>query len=173
MEPTGSTYLYALAAVAITFVGFSALLVIFRQARGDALTRYESYFVLSFIQPGLIVTGGALLPSVFALYGLPVAAVWRLSSIVVAVPIVVFVTTLPSRRRAATGRKTLPLYVGALGSLDLIIAVYLLVNAAGMAGSNGVGPYAASLTALLLTTVTAYVIALSVALGEAPGRTTD
>ena len=173
MEPTGSTYLYALAAVSITFVGFSALLVIFRQARGDALTRYESYFVLSFIQPGLIVTGGSLLPSVFALYGFPAPAVWRASSIIAAIPIVVFVTTLPSRRRAATGGKPIPLYVRVLASVDLVIALYLIANAAGIAAANGVGPYAASLTALLLTTVTAYVIALSVALGEAPGTTTD
>jgi hypothetical protein len=94
---TGSTYLYALAVVSITLVGFSALLVIFRQARGEMMTRYESYFLLSFIQPGFIVTGGSLLPSVLGLYGLPAPTVWRASSIIMAVPILLFVATLPGR----------------------------------------------------------------------------
>jgi hypothetical protein len=167
MEPSGSTYLYALAAVSITFVGFSALLVIFRQARGEAMTRYESYFVLSFIQPGFIVTGGSLVPSVFALYGLPAPTVWRVSSAVMAIPILLFVATLPARRRVATSAP-IPRYVQILSWLQLLIALYLILNAIGMPASAGIGPYAASLTALLFTTAIAYVIALSVAFGDSP-----
>ncbi len=71
MELPGSTYLYALATISITFVGFSALLLIFRQAMGHTMTRYESYFMLTFIQSGFIVTAGSLLPLLLALYGLP------------------------------------------------------------------------------------------------------
>lgn len=168
MEPAGSTFLYALAAVSITFVGFSALLVIFRQARGDVLTRYEEYFVLSFIQPGLIVTGGSLIPSVLALYGLPGATVWRASSIIAAIPIIIFVVMLPGRRRAATSGQPTPLYVSVLGLAQLLIAGYLLTSAAGLPAAAAIGPYAASLTALLFTTVTAYVIALGIALGDSP-----
>ena len=168
MEPSGSTYLYALAAVSITFIGFSALLVIFRQARGDALTRYEGYFVLSFIQPGLIVTGGSLLPSVLSLYGIAAQTVWRASSIVVAIPILIFVATLPGRRRAATSGAPIPRYVQVLALLQFAIAVYLIAVAAGVATATGIGPYAASLTALLFTTVAAYVIALGVALAQPP-----
>ncbi|HLW48020.1 MAG TPA: hypothetical protein VKW09_09675 [bacterium] len=168
MEPAGSTYLYALAAVSITFVGFSALLVIFRQARGDALTKYESYFVLSFILPGFIVTGGALLPSVFALYGLPVPTVWRLSSAVGAIPILFFVATLPGRRQAATSAP-MPRYVRVLSALQLLIALYLIANAIGEPAPAGIGPYAAAMTALLFTTAIAYVVALSAAFRETPG----
>lgn len=173
MEPSGSTYLYALAAVSITFIGFSALLVIFRQARGDAVTGYEGYFVLSFVQPGLIVTGGCLLPPVLGLYGTPAAAVWRACSVLVALPILGFVATLPGRRRAATAGAPMPRYVRIIASLQFLTALYLLANGAGLTGAgpggpSGVGPYAASLTALLFTTVTAYVIALGVALRESP-----
>jgi hypothetical protein len=124
MEPPGSAYLYALATVSITFVGFSALLLIFRQARGDVMTRYESYFMLSFIQPGFIVTAGSLLPSVLALYGLPTVTVWQVSSIIVAVPIAVFLATLPGRRRAAT-RSSMPRYVWILSFVQLLTALYL------------------------------------------------
>jgi hypothetical protein len=37
MEIPGSSYLYALATVSITFVGFSALPMIFRQTMGSAV----------------------------------------------------------------------------------------------------------------------------------------
>jgi hypothetical protein len=130
MEPAGSTYLYALAAVSVTFVGLAALLVIFRQARGEAMTRYESYFLLSFIQPGFIVTGGSLLPSVLALYGLPAPTVWRVSSVIMAIPILLFVATLPGRRRAATSAP-IPRYVQVLSLSQLLIALYLGSNANG------------------------------------------
>lgn len=165
MEPSGSTYLYALAAISVTFVGFSALLVLFRQARGEGMTRYESYFLLSFIQPGFIVTGGSLLPSVLALYGLPAPTVWRFSSIIIAIPILLFVATLPGRRRAATSAP-MPPYVLVLSLAQLLIAAYLASSAAGAPVPAGVGPYAAAMTALLFTTAIAYVIALSVAFAE-------
>lgn len=167
MEPPGSAYLYALASVSITFVGFSALLLIFRQARGEAMTRYESYFMLSFIQPGFIVTAGALLPSVLALYGLPVAAVWRASSMIIAIPIFLFVATLPGRRRAATS-SPMPRFVRILSFLQLLIALYLVMNAFGIATAPGVAPYASAITGLLFTTAIAYVMALGAALEEPP-----
>lgn len=167
MDPSGSAYLYALAAVSVTFVGFSALLLIFRQARGDVMTRYESYFMLSFIQPGFIVTAGSLVPSVLALYGLPALTVWRVSSTIMAIPIVLFVATLPGRRRAAT-HSPMPGYVRVLSFLQLLTALYLLMNAIGSPIAAGAAPYAAAMTGLLFTTAIAYVMALGIALGEPP-----
>jgi hypothetical protein len=167
MEPSGSAYLYALATVSITFVGFSALLLIFRQARGDVMTRYESYFMLSFIQPGFIVTAGSLLPSVLAFYGLPTVTVWRASSIIMAIPILLFVATLPGRRRAATS-SPMPRYIRFFSFLQLLIALYLVTNALGAPTTAGVAPYAAAITGLLFTTAIAYVVALSIALAQPP-----
>jgi hypothetical protein len=167
MEPSGSAYLYTLATVSITFVGFSALLLIFRQARGDVMTRYESYFMLSFMLPGFIVTAGSLVPSVLALYGLPAATVWRVSSVIMAIPIALFVATLPGRRRAAT-RSPMPGYIRILSFVQLLAAVYLLVNAIGTPLAAGAAPYAAAMTVLLFTTAIAYVTALGIALGEPP-----
>ena len=101
MELAGSAYLYTLATVAITFVGFSALLIFFRQTVGGSATKYDAYFMISFIQPGFIVTAGALLPPLLALFDLAPDAIWRMSSAVSAVPILLFVVTVPGRRRAA------------------------------------------------------------------------
>jgi hypothetical protein len=57
MEIPGSTYLYALATVSITFVGFSGLAMIFRPAMGGAVTKYDTFFTLSFVQTGLALHG--------------------------------------------------------------------------------------------------------------------
>ena len=67
MELPGSGYLYALATISVTFVGFSSLVLVFRQTVGEATTHYDSYFVLAFMQVGFIVAGGCLLPPLLAL----------------------------------------------------------------------------------------------------------
>jgi hypothetical protein len=39
MELPGANYLYALATISVTFVGFSALLLVFRQTIGGKMTK--------------------------------------------------------------------------------------------------------------------------------------
>lgn len=55
-----------------------------------------------------------------------------------------------------------------VGWWQLLIAIYLISNAIGVPAPAGIGPYAASMTALLFSTAIAYVIVLSVAFGESP-----
>jgi hypothetical protein len=169
MELPGSIYLYALATVSITFVGFSALLLIFRQAMGGAITTYESNFMLAFMQVGFIVTSGSLLPPMLALYGMSPTMVWRVSSIIMAIPVFVFVVTLPGRRHAATHQR-IPKFVAILLVLQSLFGVYLLLNAIGTPAAPGVAPYAAAMTGLLFTSGIAYLLALSVALGKSAKR---
>jgi len=165
MELPGSSYLYALATVSITFAAFSALVLIFRQAMGSGVTEYESYFMLTFIRAGFIVTAGSLLPPALALYGLSHTTVWRLSSVIMAIPVLVFVVTLPGRRRAAS-RHRIPLYVWMLLFLQLLIVCYLLLNAIGKPVAPGVAPYAAAMTGVLFTSGVAYLLALATVLRE-------
>src|SRR5260370_33713373 len=61
-----TTYLYALAGLSVSFVGFSTLVIVFRQSAGGRLSSYDSYFLLSFMQAGFLVTAGALFPPLFA-----------------------------------------------------------------------------------------------------------
>src|SRR5215470_14010468 len=63
MDLPSSSYLSLLAVVSTTYVGFAALLVGLRQAKGSHLTSYDAYFTLTFIQLGFIVTFSGLLPS--------------------------------------------------------------------------------------------------------------
>jgi len=169
MELPGSTYLYALATVSITFAAFSALVLIFRQAMGSGVTEYESYFMLTFIQSGFIVTAGSLLPPALALYGWSHITVWRLSSVIMAIPVLVFVVTLPGRRRAAS-RHRIPLYVWTLLFLQLLIVFYLVMNAIGTPVEPRAAPYAAAMTGVLFTSGIAYLLALGTVLWEPTKR---
>lgn len=169
MELTGSTYLYALATTSVTFVGFSALLIVFRQSMGGGLTRYDTYFTLSFIQAGFIVTAGALLPPLLALYGWTPAIVWRAAAGAIAVPIVGFAASVPRRRRAATGRPT-PGFVWTLLLLQLVAALALLVSASGSFPERAPAVYATAMTAMLFTSGVAYLIALGGALPHLASR---
>jgi len=166
MEIPGSTYLYALATVSITFVGFAALLLVFRQTAGGGVTRYDTHFTLSFIQVGFIVTAGALLPPLLAMYGWGDASTWRVSSILIAVPIVWFVATLPVRRRAATGAPV-PRFVWTLLGVQALGAVALVLCAAGVLG-QGAAVYASAITVILFSSGIAYLLALRVMLPQPP-----
>jgi hypothetical protein len=165
MDLPGANYLYALATISITFVGFSALLLVFRETIGGKLTGYDSYFTLSFMQAGFIVTGGGLLPQLLAFYDLSHTSVWRASSVIAAVPILLFVATTPIRRRRATS-EPIPAYVWLLLFLQFLAGVQLLSNALGWPLPPGPASFALALTVMLFTTAIAYLVALARALGR-------
>ncbi|HUJ74862.1 MAG TPA: hypothetical protein VL359_08390, partial [bacterium] len=101
MELPGSGYLLTLAALAVAFVGFASLVIIFlRPATGGPLTRYDVFFTLSFVQLGFVITLGSLLPPLLALGGLAEPAIWRWASACTLVPFALFCIAAPLRRRS-------------------------------------------------------------------------
>ena len=161
------TYLYALAALSVSFVGFSTLLIVFRQSVGGRLTSYDTYFVLSFMEAGFIVIAGALLPPLLAFSGLAPHVVWRVASLLTALPIFLFVATVPRRRRVAT-RGPMPTFIRVLLALQGLAGISLVVCALGGPIAPAVTPYAGALTVMLFTSGIAYLLALTVIL---PGLT--
>jgi hypothetical protein len=161
----GELFLYALATISITFVGFSALLIVFRQTMGGKLTPYDTYFTLSFIQIGFIVAAGSLLPTVAALYGIDHDAAWRVASGIVAPFLIWFVSSVPGRRRAATG-KPVPAFIKASLTVQWGCALALVACAAGLAKGHGAPLYATALMLILISSFVAYLLALTVILPE-------
>lgn len=168
MDLPGSAYLYTLAVVSITFVGFSALIIVFRQSVGGKPTPYETYFTLSFVKIGFIVSAGSLVPPLLALYGWSPDATWRVGSIVLALPVLWFVATIPAHRRAATGRP-IPAYVRTLLTIQALSAVALVLESLQVF-QPGPGVYASALTIVLITSGMAYLVALSIAFPEARAK---
>ena len=93
--PDANAVFGVLATVSTTFVGFSALIMSFRQTIGGGSTRLDSWITLIFVQLGFIVTAGALSAPLLLLAGLPAAAVWRLCSGAAGLGSGVFAATAP------------------------------------------------------------------------------
>ena len=163
MELPGSTYLYTLATLAVTFVGFSALVIILRQTLGGEMSRLDILITRIFIQLGFIVAAGSMLPPLLALFPWPPAFIWRVSSLAAAVSSFLFAVTYPSRRQAASGAPT-PFVIWIDVLIVLSFALLLICNGIGLGFTPGAGPFAAALTGILFLSGFAYLQALNILL---------
>jgi hypothetical protein len=87
MEIKGATLLYTLAGLMITFAGFSALLLFIRPAAGARLSLLDRYLAKTVMTHIFVLTAGALLPALFALYDIRETWIWRGSGVLFALPI--------------------------------------------------------------------------------------
>jgi hypothetical protein len=161
MELKGATFLYTLAGLMITFAGFSALLFGLRQAAGarvSVLDRYLAKTVMTYI---FVLTAGALLPVLFALYGMPEKWIWRGSGVLFALPMLSLQATYPLRRRKVVGK----------GPPPAIFAVFVVFGSAVTAAMLGyilvgvqytAAAYITGLTIDFFTVAYAFVTALDV-----------
>src|SRR5580658_58333 len=98
MELKGATLLYTLAGLMITFAGFSALLLTLRPAAGARLSLLDRYLAKTVMTHIFILTAGALLPSLFALYDAQEEWIWRGSAVLFALPMLFLQVTFARRR---------------------------------------------------------------------------
>jgi hypothetical protein len=160
MEMSAGSYLLTLATLAVTFVGFSALVIILRQTIGGEMSRLDVLTTRIFIQLGFIVAAGAMIPALLSLFQLPSTTLWRASSAAAAVPSFLFAVTYPWRRRKASGVGT-PIAIW-IDVLILLFAVGVLgCNASGLGFEPSAGPFAGALTAILFLSGWAYLQALN------------
>src|ERR1700690_1506516 len=104
MEVKGATLLYTLAGLMITFAGFSVLLLTLRPAAGARLSLLDRYLAKTVMTYIFVLTAGALLPALLALYGVQEKWIWRDSSVFFAIPMLSLQVTYPLRRRKVVGR---------------------------------------------------------------------
>jgi cation transport ATPase len=131
MDSPTTSYLYTVAIISMSFTGFAAVVMLLRQTLRSRLRVFDALFARVYMEFGLIATIGAMLPPLLMFWELPPAAVWRVSSSILGIPLLVFVLTYPARRRAATNEPT-PRYVQANLVILLVISLTLLLAAAGV-----------------------------------------
>jgi hypothetical protein len=163
MELPGTSYLYTIATLSITYAGFAALIVIFRQIIGGGVSNYDVFIIRAVLLRSFIVTCSALLPPALVLFDLSHPVIWRTSSIVAAVLQGLFVLTHRMRRRAVTDFPT-PTWALITHCLGALIAIVLLMNALGIFGAPSAGPFVICVTAFLLLSFYAYLSQLEVML---------
>lgn len=160
MEAPGTTYLYTLATLAMTFAGFCAIVIVLRQAIGEKLSGFHVVLTKLYLEAGLGAAAFCMLPPLLASCGLPSAVVWRASSSVIVVAIVSYGWTYPRRRQLKTSdalpvRRWLAIVIGSAA-----VILGLLSNVAGVPFEPGAGPIAVAATWTLGCGAVVFVLAL-------------
>ena len=144
MTSTESDYLLRLAALSLSFVGFSSVVVTLRGALGGELSERHLRLVRLYIEGGFLVTALALFPTLLNLLHVPEPITWPLSS-AAAASIFTFVLLIQfRRRRAIEGR--FPAWVILIYAVSILAVAGLWLNVVGIPFRPGVGPYAIDLT---------------------------
>lgn len=145
MTSAESDYLLRLAALSLSFVGFSAVVVTLRGALGGKLADRHLRLVRLYIEGGLLVTALALIPTLLNLVHAPDAVIWPLSS-AAAGSILTFVLLIQFRRRRAIEPGRFPAWVVLIYVLSIVAVAGLWFNVVGIPFTPSAGPYAVVLT---------------------------
>ena len=161
MEIKGAALLYTLSGLMITFAGFSALLFGVRQAAGARLSLLDRFIAKNVMSYIFVLTAGALLPALFALYGIQEKWIWPGCGVLFALPMLSLQVTYPRRRRKAMGSGPPPtifaVFVVLGSTVTLAMLGYVL---AGLQYSGAV--YITALTIDFFTVVFGFVNALDI-----------
>lgn len=139
-----SDYLFHLATLSLSFVGFSAVVVTLRGALGGELSERHLRLVRLYIEGGLIVTALALLPTLLNILHIPEATTWPLAS-ATAASILSYVLLIQFRRRRIVEPGRFPAWVVVTYAFSVLAVVGLWLNV-GILYRPNVGPYAIALT---------------------------
>jgi hypothetical protein len=161
MEVKNATLLYTLAGLMITFAGFSALLLGLRQAAGARVSLLDRYLARTVMTYIFVLTAGALMPALFALYDIQENWIWRASGVLFGLPMLSLQVTYPRRRRKVVGKGPPPaifaVFVVFGSAVTLAMLGYVLEGLQYIAAA-----YITALTIDFFTVAFAFVTALDV-----------
>ena len=169
MELPGSSYLYTIVTASITYAGFAALIVIFRQIIGGGVSNYDVFLIRTVLMRSFIVAISAMMPPLLGLFDLSHSAVWRMSSLIAALLMGSYVVTFRTRRRAVTDIPV-PTWALIAHALQAFIAIFLLMIALGIFVEPAAGPFAFGVTAFLLLSFFTYLAQLELLIRGHPDR---
>jgi hypothetical protein len=147
MVLVGSDYLLRLASLAMTLVGFSAIIVALRRASGGELNDYHRVVAAFYIESGLAITAFCVLPEALNLTGMAAATIWRVASVTAGLVNTALTISLDRRARSLKSMQVPSLNANSVIAV-IILAVFWL-NAIGFPFGPGVEPYAIAVTAFL------------------------
>jgi hypothetical protein len=161
VEIKGAVLLYTMAGLMVTFAGFSALLLGIRQAAGAHVSVLDRYLAKTVLTHVFVLTGGALLPPLLALFDVSEGWVWRVSALLFGLPLLFLLLTYPRRRRRAVGASPPPLVFAVFVVFgSAVLAAMLVYVGAGLKLSAAA--YISALIVNFFTLTFAFVTALDV-----------
>jgi hypothetical protein len=153
--------LYTLAGLMITFAGFSALLLTLRPAAGARLSILDRYLARTVMTHIFVLEAATLLPPILALYDVPEMQIWKVSSVLFALPMLSLQLSYPRRRHKMVGNRP-PLAIllvfvvfGAVVTLTML--GYVLAG-----GRYNSAAYVTAVTLDFFTTAFGFMVALDV-----------
>jgi hypothetical protein len=161
MELPGSGYFFALAALSMAFVGFTAIVVVLRQGTGKSLSKLHVLFTKLFVELGLMATAFAMLAPTLSICGIGEALVWRLSSALMLIALIPWLIAYPLRRLKAAPRQRLPLRWYIMTIVGGAVVVALVLNIGGTLFDPGPGPLAIATIFLLSYASVAFIATYS------------
>jgi hypothetical protein len=135
MALDATPYLYALAALSLSFASFSSIVVLLRQMTGGVPSAHHVLLFRLILESSLTTTAAALLPPLLSLFGLRPPLVWHIAgSVALAVMFAHFASYPYRRRRAAPDR---PMGLAAWGNVTLLSCgpALLVFDAVGIGGA--------------------------------------
>ena len=161
MEVEATTFLYTLAGLMITFAGFSALLLALRPAAGAKLSLLDRYLAKIVMTHIFVLTAGALLPALLALYDLQEKWIWRGSGVLFALPMLFLQVTYPCRRRKVVGNGPPPAVFAVFVVLGSVVTLAMLGYVLdGL--PHSAAAYITALTIDFFTVIFGFLVALDV-----------
>jgi len=162
MELSGSGYLYTIAALAMTFVGFTSIVLVLRHdMKASPITALHSH---GYMEHGFSAAAFAMLAPLLATFGLSVPVIWRSTSLIIAIVIIGHFWFTVHRFLRTAGR--LPLRFRINYGIQAIIIVALLANAVGSPFDPQLGPVAAAATFRLFIGVEIFMLTFEEFFGD-------
>ena len=156
----GEAYSFALATLAMTFAGFSAIVIVLRQTLGRPLSPFHLLVTRLYIESGFWAAAFSMLAPLLALCGVPAAAAWRIASAVIAFVLIAYGASYPMRRRRIT-REALPSRRWfAIACVSLAVIAALAGNVVGFPYRPNPGPIAVAATWTLACGAMVFLLAL-------------
>ena len=150
MDTTAFDYLLRLAALSIAFVGFATIVVTLRRGLGGELSPFHMLLVRIYIEIGLIVAIGSLLPSLLNLFALPSPLLWQIPSAIGGTIAPVLLIAYVGRRRRIDP-SPIPARVYFRYAISFLVVVALWLNVLGLGLPTSGAPYAVALTWFLFS----------------------
>lgn len=142
MELPGSTYLYTLATLAMTFAGFCAIVIVLRQTVGRDISGFHVVLMRLYLESGLWAAAFCMLPPLLVVGGTTVETACRASSVIIAIVMMTYGATYAARRRSMMtdplpAMRWVPILI-----VSLLVIAALISNAVGIPYPPATGPIA-------------------------------
>jgi hypothetical protein len=171
MELPWSGYLYAVASLAMTFIGFCAIVLSLHQTRDreNAKLKLLRQHTRGYIELGFSSVAAAMLAPMLAACGFSASLAWRLASALIAIGLAVHIWYVLKRFVALT-KWRIPTRIWINSTITGLVILGLLANSAGFLFEPNAGPVVVAATWRLVMAALVFLLTYEDFMSDAAGR---